>query len=519
MLLAADAEGVLAAAVKHLGKDRIPGERSAVGPDCLLGNLKEADALNPRGSAREVAVNEALLESQNLVNLRAGVGHVGRDAHLRHDLAEHEADSLDVVLLIGCEELCVAARHGAEGLDCKPGMDCLCAVGGKKRELVGLAGGAGLDNESGCGAEAVIYQVLMNSGGCKERRNRKALAAYMAVGDDEDVGAALYGVLCLSLEGGKARLDAGTAPLYGVSDVELVGSEPAAGLLGDVPDDVHLGMAQDRLLDLDSYRRVQVEAVEQVGLRSDEGDERHDHVLADRVDRRVGDLREELAEVLVERLVLLRENRKGRIVAHRADRLVAFPRHGGHDELDVFLGVAEHLLELEQGLGEYRLCVAAALEVGEADSDLVNPLAVGLRVGKLHLDLLIADDAALIEIDEEHLARLKTPAAADVRLGDGKDAGLGGHDDGVILGDEVAGRTKAISVERCADLAAVGEGDCRRSVPRLHDGGMVLVEGLQHGIHGGVLLPRLRNHHHDCLGKGIACHYEKLESVVEGGGV
>ena len=222
VLLAADAEGVLAAAVKHLGKDRIPGERSAVGPDCLLGNLKEADALNPRGSAREVAVNEALLESQNLVNLRSGVGHVGRDAHLRHDLAEHEADSLDVVLLIGCEELCVAARHGAEGLDCKPGMDCLCAVGGKKRELVSLAGGAGLDNESGCGAEAVIYQVLMNSGGCKERRNRKALAAYMAVGDDEDVGAALYGVLCLSLEGGKARLDAGTAPLYGVSDVQLI---------------------------------------------------------------------------------------------------------------------------------------------------------------------------------------------------------------------------------------------------------------------------------------------------------
>ena len=75
-------------------------------------------------------------------------------------------------------------------------------------------------------------------------------------------------------------------------------------------------MAQDRLLNLDSYRRVQVEAVEQVGLRSDEGDERHDHVLADRVDRRIGNLREELAEILVERLVLLGEHRKRRVVAH-----------------------------------------------------------------------------------------------------------------------------------------------------------------------------------------------------------
>ena len=56
------------------------------------------------------------------------------------------------------------------------------------------------------------------------------------------------------------------------------------------------------------HRRVDLVDVEQVRLRADEGHQRHHDRFADRVDRRVGHLREQLLEVVVERLVLVRQH-------------------------------------------------------------------------------------------------------------------------------------------------------------------------------------------------------------------
>ncbi len=62
---------------------------------------------------------------------------------------------------------------------------------------------------------------------------------------------------------------------------------------------------------------------EQVRARADHRDQRHHQLLADRIDRRVGDLREVLLEIVVEQLGLLREHGNRRVGAHRADRIVA----------------------------------------------------------------------------------------------------------------------------------------------------------------------------------------------------
>jgi hypothetical protein len=67
------------------------------------------------------------------------------------------------------------------------------------------------------------------------------------------------------------------------------------------------------------------------------------------VDRRIGDLREQLLEIVVERFGLVREHRQRSVVAHRADRFFRLQRHRLHQQLDVFLRVAERLLSIEQG--------------------------------------------------------------------------------------------------------------------------------------------------------------------------
>ncbi len=76
----------------------------------------------------------------------------------------------------------------------------------------------------------------------------------------------------------------------------------------------------DRQLDLPAELRRRLE---QVALGADRRVDRHDQLFADRIDRRVGHLREELLEVVVEQLRPVREHRERRVVAHRADRLVA----------------------------------------------------------------------------------------------------------------------------------------------------------------------------------------------------
>ena len=87
---------------------------------------------------------------------------------------------------------------------------------------------------------------------------------------------------------------------------------------------------------------------QQVRPRPDHRDQRHHQLLADRIDRRVGDLREILLEVVVQQLRLVRQHGERRVGAHRADRIVAFQRHRLEEELNVLLRVAERLLLVQQ---------------------------------------------------------------------------------------------------------------------------------------------------------------------------
>jgi hypothetical protein len=171
---------------------------------------------------------------------------------------------------------------------------------------------------------------------------------------------------------------------------------------------------------LEAHRRVGLVDAEQVRLRADEGHERHHEFLADRIDRRVGDLREQLLEVVVQRLVLVRQHGQRRVVAHRADAFLAVALPIGNQlELEVFLGVAEGLLAIEQGTGLGLGHRVGRVDVVELDADAARSSHGTAWRGELILEFLVVDDAALLEVDEEHLARLQTPLLDDLLLGIG----------------------------------------------------------------------------------------------------
>ena len=179
-----------------------------------------------------------------------------------------------------------------------------------------LAGRAGLDDQAGGGAQTGVDQVLMDRGGCQQRRDRHMTTVDTSIGDYQDVVAAFHRVDCIGAQRGKAGLDAFLAPLDRIADVELVALEFAVGIAADMTDAVHVLGRQHRLADFEAQGRVDVVDVEQIGLGSDEGDQRHHQLLADRVDRRVGDLCKQLFEIVVEGLVLVGQDRQWRVVAH-----------------------------------------------------------------------------------------------------------------------------------------------------------------------------------------------------------
>ena len=105
---------------------------------------------------------------------------------------------------------------------------------------------------------------------------------------------------------------------------------------------------------------------EQVRLRSDRRRDRRHDLFADGVERRVGDLREQLLEVVEQQPRPLRQHRDRGVGAHRADRLGAGLRHRRHDDLELFVRVAEHLLATEHAVvAEHD--VLALGQVGELD--------------------------------------------------------------------------------------------------------------------------------------------------------
>ncbi len=158
-------------------------------------------------------------------------------------------------------------------------------------------------------------------------------------------------------------------------------------------------------------------------------------------------------------------------------------------------------------------------DIVELDAQVLDPLLVGLAVGQIGLELLIVDHAALLQVDQEHLARLQAPFAHDLVFRHWQHAGLGAHDHQIVVGDAVARGTQAVAVQGGADLTAVGEHDGRRAIPGLEHGGVVLIKSLAALVHGGVLFPRLGNHHHHGLADRVAGHGQQFQAVVEGGGI
>ena len=223
-----------------------------------------------------------------------------------------------------------------------------------------------------------------------------------------------------------------------------------------------------------------------------------------------------MLEVVVNHARFVGEACQGAVVTHGAQWIASLGHQGQQHELHGLYGVTKCLHALYE---RFRVIVQFCIvrcQVGQLQLLLCQPLPIGTFFGELLLEFFVGDQATLEEVHQEHLAWLQSSLQLDVRRVYWQHAHLRGHNDLVVVCYVVTRGTQSIAVQYRADVVAVGEGDRRWTVPRLHQRRVIFVEISFRLRHVLVLLPCLGDHHHDGLLQRPAGHEQEFQHVVEG---
>ena len=336
---------------------------------------------------------------------------------------------------------------------------------------------------------------------------------HVAVGQDDDVGTVLIGAVHFQEHPVDGLFQAGVLVVVDGHRGHLEARHV------HVLDLEQVGAGQDGVVHLEHLAVLGL-VLQQVAVGTDVHAGGGDHLFADGVDGRVGDLREPLLEVAEQRRVLAAEHGQRGIGAHGTGRLGSGAGHGQDEGVHVLVLVAEHLLQA----GELVAGVAIHLHIGDAQLGqlhqiAVDPFAVGLAAGVELFQLLVIHHFALDGVHQQHFAGAQAVLDEDVLRGAFQHAHLGGQDHAAVLGDVVAAGAQAVAVQHRAHDVAVREEDGGGAVPRLQHGGVILVEVPLFGADVLVVLPRLRDGDHHGQGQVHAVHHHEFQRVVQHGGV
>ena len=149
----------------------------------------------------------------------------------------------------------------------------------------------------------------------------------------------------------------------------------------------------------------------------------------------------------------------------------------------------------------------------------LDPAAVGTATGVERLDFRILHETVRRKVEPQDGAGAEASVTRDRLRRDVEHARLGGEDEESVLRKRPPRGAEAVAVERRANADAVREGDGGGAVPRLHERGMVFVEGADVMAHVVFHAPGLRDEHHHRVRRVAAGRNKQLEHVVERGGI
>ena len=258
--------------------------------------------------------------------------------------------------------------------------------------------------------------------------------------------------------------------------------------------------------------------IENIALVADISHQAHDQFLADRVNRRIGNLCEQLLEIVEQQLRFFRKHRQRGVIAHRTGRFVSGHSHRLDDHIDIFAGIAEkHLLPgdiFADNRGNDRVKQSV-----QRNLVLLNPAAVWLASGNQILDFRIKHHPLSAQVNVDHLAGAETALLHHVLSRNIQYAGFRCKYDKVVFSNSIAGRAQTVAVKHCAYGFAVGERERGRAVPRFHQAGMVFEEAAKVVPEVVIFAPCLRNQHHHRVRQASTGVHKYFQGVIEAGGI
>ena len=165
---------------------------------------------------------------------------------------------------------------------------------------------------------------------------------------------------------------------------------------------------------------------------TDVGRKAHHELFADRVNRRVRHLGEQLLEVVKQRLRLVRKHGKCGIVTHGANRLCTVLGHRLQDDGEVFGRIAKALLLHQNVFGNVGR-VDFAEESANTHLVLGNPAAVRLATRHLSLHFGILQNTVVFEVEVDNFTRLQATLFFDFVVMQVKHARFGSHHEQTIF--------------------------------------------------------------------------------------
>ncbi len=213
-----------------------------------------------------------------------------------------------------------------------------------------------------------------------------------------------------------------------------------------------------------------------VAVVAEAGVEAHHPPLAQRVDGRVGDLREILTEEMVERAGAAGEHGQRRVVAHAAYGLLAIDAHGVEDGFDIFYRPAGGELQLAQAGGRQGDGRSGCGRDFAERHNVLHPVFIRVLGGEQVFQFLVLVELALAQVDADEVTRPQAATLDDVGVGHRYHAGFRADGEDAVACQRIAHGTQAAAVHPRDGPFAVTSGDGSRAVPRFTDG---VAEGVE----------------------------------------
>ena len=193
--------------------------------------------------------------------------------------------------------------------------------------------------------------------------------------------------------------------------------------------------------------------------------------------------------------IVVGQDGQGRVVAHRADRLLGVGDHRLQDQLDLLQAPAgQHLAPPQIVAREFDRLLRLRRDQLVQAADVLDPVAKGLRRRQRVAHLAVVQQTSFFEVNGDHFAWPNAAAFDNRRLVQPHHAGLRADDQQVVVSDRVTQRPQTVAVHAGDRPAAAEAADRGRTVPGLHHRVAVAEQITMRLRHRRPLFPGVRDH-------------------------